>query len=90
LKIEWNGGNPQLRVDSFAIGSEYEQFSLSGIAPPTATGATITYAISAFNDGGGENNVYIDDFSATATPEPTSVLLGLVGLMGLVGLVRRR
>ncbi|MGE3637342.1 MAG: PEP-CTERM sorting domain-containing protein [Pirellulales bacterium] len=93
LKIEWNG-QPQTRVDSLVIGTDYEQFSLVGIAPANTTGFTITYALSSFNAGAGENNVYIDDFDVTiartGVPEPTSVMLGLMGLCGAAGMVRRR
>ena len=49
LKLEWQGmpNPPQLRVDSLGpIGTNYEQFSLSGVAPPGTTGLVVTYAIS--------------------------------------------
>ncbi len=88
LKIEWVGA-PQLRVDTLAIGTEYEQFSLVGVAPAGVTAATITYAISSFNPGGGENNVYIDDFEVTATPEPASFVLVGLAVVGLIGIRRR-
>jgi hypothetical protein len=91
VKIEWTGA-PQLRVDEFAIPTDYTQFSLAGVAPAGTTGVTVTYAISSFGEGQGEANVYIDDFNVAIVrvPEPASVMLGLVGLLGLVGFVRRR
>jgi hypothetical protein len=86
LKIEWTGA-PTNRVDSLVMGSAYEQFSHSAVAPPGTTGATITYAISTFGPNQGDANVFIDDFSVTVIPEPATV--GLAGL-ALVGLVRMR
>lgn len=89
VKIEWVGA-PQLRVDTFTIGTSYEQFSLSGATPAGVTGATLTYAISSFGPGQGLSVVNIDDFEVTVTPvpEPTTVGLGALGLLGLA--VRRR
>ena len=88
-KIEWHGA-PQLRVDTVVLGTSYEQFSISGIAPAGTTGATITYALSTFNAGAGATQVYIDDFdvSIVRVPEPSTVLLGSLALIGFV--VRRR
>lgn len=88
-KIEWHGA-PQLRVDTFVLGTQYEQFSISGVAPAGTTGATITYSLSSFNPGAGATQVYIDDFDVTIEriPEPSTALLGGLALLGFVA--RRR
>ena len=88
-KIEWHGA-PQLRVDTFALGTAYEQFSISGVAPAGTTGATITYALTTFNPGAAATRVYIDDFDVTIAriPEPSTALLGGLALLGFVA--RRR
>jgi hypothetical protein len=89
LKLEWQG-NPQNRVDLLTLGSDYEQFTHTGVAPAGTTGLTVTYAISSFGAGQGDATVYIDDFSATIIPEPAAFgMLGAAAL-GLVALRRRR
>jgi hypothetical protein len=92
LKLEWQGmpNPPQLRVDEFAIGPDYEPFSLSGVAPAGTTGLVVTYAISTFGAGQSEGRVFIDDISVQIIPEPASLtLLGLAGAV-IVGIRRRR
>ena len=89
LKIEWMGA-PQLRVDEFVIGPDYEQFSLTGQAPPGTTGATITYAISTFGAGQTFANVNIDDFDVRIIPEPATIALVGLAAVGLIGIRRRR
>lgn len=90
LKIEWMGA-PLLRVDEFAIGTDYEQFSLQGVAPVGTTGATITYALSTFGAGQTASAVYVDNFDVTIerVPEPASIGLGMLSLVGLLGYRRR-
>jgi len=89
LKIEWIGA-PQLRVDEFVIGPDYEQFSLTGQAPAGTTGATITYAVSTFGTGQSFAHVHLDDFDVRVIPEPATVMLLGLAAVGLVGLRRRR
>ncbi len=93
LKLEWQGSPnpPQTRVDSLGpIGTNYEQFSISGIAPPGTTGLVVTYAISTFGAGQNEARVFLDDFSVGIIPEPACLtLLGLASV-AVVGIRRRR
>lgn len=83
LKIEWTGA-PQNRIDVLALGSDYTQFTHTGIAPVGATGATITYALSSFGAGqNGNMQVFVDDLEAVVVPEPVTVsLLGVALLAG--------
>jgi PEP-CTERM motif len=91
IKLEWQGGPPQNRMDDLTLGSNYEMFSHTGIAPPGTTGLVVTYALSSFGAGQtGNSLVYLDDITVTIIPEPATV--GLVGLgsLGLVAFARRR
>src|SRR5262245_52049296 len=92
IKLECQGtpNPPQNRMDDLTLGSEYEMFSHTGVAPAGTTGLVVTYAISSFGAGQGAALVYIDDFKVTIIPEPATVgLLGL-GSLGLVAFARRR
>jgi hypothetical protein len=92
LKLEWQGmpNPPQNRLDVLTLGSDYERFSHTGVAPAGTTGLVVTYAISSFGAGQGNALVYLDDITVTLVPEPTAVgLLGL-GSLGLVAFARRR
>jgi hypothetical protein len=89
IKLEWQGA-PQNRVDVLTLGSDYEQFTHTGVAPAGTTGLVVTYAISSFGAGQGDSLVYLDDISVTVVPEPATV--GLIGMsaLGLIGVARRR
>src|SRR5262245_51719088 len=79
IKLEWQGtpNPPQNRIDVLTLGSNYEMFSHTGVAPAGTTGLVVTYAISSFGAGQGNALVFIDDFKVTIIPEPaTFALLG--------------
>jgi hypothetical protein len=92
IKLEWQGtpNPPQNRMDDLTLGSAYETFSHTGVAPAGTTGLVVTYAISSFGAGQGNSLVHLDDITVTIVPEPATV--GLLGLasMGLVAFARRR
>jgi hypothetical protein len=92
IKLEWQGtpNPPQNRMDDLTLGSAYEMFSHTGVAPAGTTGLVVTYAVSSFGAGQGDALVHLDDITVTIVPEPATV--GLVGLgsLGLVALARRR
>jgi PEP-CTERM motif len=93
IKLEWQGtpNPPQNRLDDLTLGSAYEMFSHTGVAPAGTTGLVVTYALSSFGVGQtGNSLVYLDDITVTIVPEPATV--GLVGLgsLGLVAFARRR
>ena len=89
IKIEWMGA-PQNRLDVFNIGTDYQQFSHTAIAPAGTTGATVTYAISTFGAGQGNSITLVDDLVATVIPEPASAGMAIAGLAMLAGLRRRK
>ena len=93
IKLEWQGmpNPPQNFLADLTLGSDYEMFSHTGVAPAGTTGLVVTYAISSF--GPGQNtgaSVFLDDITVSIIPEPATV--GLVGLgsLGLVAFARRR
>jgi hypothetical protein len=92
IKLEWQGAPnpPQNRLDVLTLGSDYEMFSHTGVAPPGTTGLVVTYAISSFGPGQGDSLVFIDDFKVTIVPEPATVMLLGVSLLGLIGVRRRK
>ena len=92
IKLEWQGSPnpPQNRLDDLTLGSAYEQFTHTGVAPAGTTGLVVTYALSSFGPGqSGDSLVYLDDITVTIVPEPATV--GVLGLgAALFGLARRR
>lgn len=71
-------------------GTAYESFLVTDAVPADADTARVVYAIQSF--GGALNQeIYVDDVSFTAIPEPASLVLLGVGLTGIgVGYRRRR
>jgi hypothetical protein len=93
IKLEWQGtpNPPQNRMDDLTLGSDYEMFTHSGVAPAGTTGLVVTYAISSFGAGQtGESSVFLDDITVTIVPEPASATLFGISLLGLIGLRRRK
>ena len=91
IKLEWQGSPnpPQNRLDDLTLGSDYEQFTHTGVAPPGTTGLVVTYALSSFGAGQGNAMVHLDDVAVTIIPEPATVAtLGLGS--ALLALVRPR
>jgi hypothetical protein len=92
IKLEWQGtpNPPQNFLADLTLGSDYEMFSHTGVAPTGTTGLVVTYAIASGGPGQGDALVYLDDITVTIVPEPATV--GLVGLgsLGLVAVARRR
>jgi PEP-CTERM motif len=68
-----------------------KQFMVMGTAP---VGTLFVRArasmIDAHNTMNPDPSAFLDDFTLTIIPEPTSVMLGLIGIMGLIGFARRR
>jgi hypothetical protein len=93
-RFEWRNSVSNTEVSRNQIlpiaGEQYTPFSLSIAAPAGADTARVVYAIQTFSDTGTVNtgDVFADDFSVTAVPEPTSIML--VGLSGLALLQMRR
>jgi PEP-CTERM motif-containing protein len=93
IKLEWQGtpNPPQNRMDDLTLGSDYEMFTHSGVAPAGTTGLVVTYAISSFGAGQtGESSVFLDDITVTIVPEPASATLFGISLLGPIGLRRRK
>jgi MYXO-CTERM domain-containing protein len=90
IKLEWQGA-AQNRLDDLTLGSDYEMFSHTGVAPPGTTGLVVTYAISSFGAGqSGNSLVHLDDITVTIVPEPTAAGLAGLASLGLVAFARRR
>lgn len=95
FRIEWQDafgteiGRINLEIQDF-LTSEYQQFTINGIAPAGTARAAVVIAVQSFlNDGViAETSVAWDDASLVAVPAPASV--SLLGLAGLAAVRRRR
>jgi len=69
-----------------------QQFSVVSGAAPAGTAFVRARAsmIDGYGTSGGDQALFIDDFSLSEVPEPASVALGLMGMLALAGLVRKR
>jgi len=86
IKLEWQGA-AQNRLDVLSMGSDYEMFSHTGVAPAGTTGLVVTVAISSFGAGQGDAAVHLDDVTVTLVPEPATVSALAIGALALM---RRR
>jgi len=93
-RFEWRNSVSNTEVSRNQVlpiaGAAYSPFSLTFAAPAGADTARIVYAIQTFSDTGTTNtgNVFLDDFSVTVAPEPST--LALATLVTLGGLGSRR
>jgi hypothetical protein len=93
IKLEWQGAPnpPQSRLDDLTLGTTYEMFSHTAVAPAGTTGLVVTYAISSFGAGQtGSSLVFLDDISVTIVPEPAAIGLFGLGSLGWVACAGRR
>ncbi|HEX6963935.1 MAG TPA: PEP-CTERM sorting domain-containing protein, partial [Lacipirellula sp.] len=92
IKLEWQGSPnpPQNRLDDLTLGSDYEMFTHTGVAPAGTTGLVVTYALASFGPGQGSSAVFLDDITVTIIPEPATLGLASLGALGFVFARRRR
>jgi len=84
IKLEWQGA-AQNRLDVLTLGSDYEMFSHTGVAPAGTTGLVVTYAISSFGAGqNGNSLVHLDDVTVTLVPEPATLSALAIGALALL------
>ena len=94
IRIEWRDSVNDVEISRTPNstpmpGTEYELFSYDEVVPAGADTARAVYAIQSF--GGVVNQqLFLDDFSFTAVPEPASLGLLGMGLCMLLGLRRRK
>jgi hypothetical protein len=93
-RFEWRNSVSNTEVSRNQVlpiaGAQYTPFSLTFAAPAGADTARVVYAIQTFSDTGVLNTgtVFLDDFSLTRVPEPSSIVLA--SLAGLAFLRRRK
>jgi hypothetical protein len=93
-RFEWRNSVSNTEISRNQIlpiaGLQYTQFSLTLPVPAGADTARVVYAIQTFSDTGTVNtgDVFLDDFSVTRVPEPSTFVLA--GLGGLALLWKRR
>lgn len=86
VRIEWRDASPGTtevtRTPNLVpvLTGEYTEFSLTTTVPAGATAARAVYAGQTFGAGLSGGSIFIDDFSFSVVPEPTTALLAGVAL----------
>jgi MYXO-CTERM domain-containing protein len=94
-RIEWRNSGSNTEVSRNQIlpiaVAQYTPFALAIAAPAGADTARVVYAIQTFSDTGTSNtgNVFVDDLSLTAVPEPSAIVLAVLGGLALLRTRRR-
>jgi MYXO-CTERM domain-containing protein len=93
-RIEWRSTVPDTEVSRTSnldpiVTADYTKFSRTETVPAGVNIARVVYAIQTFGGSTNLGEVFLDDFSVTKTPEPTTVALGLAGA-ALLAIRRRR
>jgi hypothetical protein len=96
MRIEWFDaggatiGDTGNLVYQDSLTTEYQQFSIGGIAPAGTVGGRAVLAVQSFTNNGiiADMSIALDDASLVAVPAPASA--ALLGLGGLAAIRRRR
>lgn len=93
IRIEWRDSVNDVEIsrtnnNTPIPGVDYEMFSYDEVVPAGADSARAVYAIQSFG-GVVDQQLFLDDFSFEAVPEPASLGLLGMGLCLLMGLRRR-
>lgn len=85
-----NISTADLGWSAIAANDTWQQYNLSGIVPAGTEYISVYAFAMVSGDNTGTVNVYFDDASLTATPEPTTLAIAGVGLVSSFFLIRRR
>ena len=94
VRIEWRSSvsNTEIsRNQKLPIaGGQYTPFSMTAAAPAGADTARVVYTIQTFTDTGATNtgNVFVDDLSVSAVPEPSTMAVAALGGLALLAAQR--
>jgi len=95
-RIEWLdagsgviGATPNVPIGG-ALTDSYQNFDLTATAPAGAVRAVPVIAVETFSASGTPGNLFVDNSSLTAIPEPGTLVLAGISLIGMLGARRRR